>query len=461
MRRALCVLLCVALLASLVIGCSSSRNRGPARATNQAARNVAGELIDPERLLNDLYGFADMFEASISSATSELAAQSRERRIRQFAILWRIRVVTSIQNAVLDPDPRFGFLSCWAIVVQIRDSLRSIPEDDEFEIARVLLLPEVLELEERLMTMVLEYVDQETVDRARPDIEEYAARHPLQARFSAESIFYEPTERMRRSEGINEILEAPMAPFRGLQGVGDTADAIDRVAMVAARIAEIAQNLPMRSRWQTELLLLELETMTSVVDFRAHLDTVTETFTQLVERVDVLPEDLREQLEIALDNSTEAQREVQQTLSDANALVARTQETIAATQETLAQATVTAEELQVTGATWERTAEVAKQLIEELRAWGEDRKDRRPFDIVELRMAAENLTSAVQEARALLVEAQAPLADDSAAREILIEVDESMARMVNSLTIRLAGVVVLGFVLMVVYRLMFRRAGAA
>ena len=81
-----------------------------------------------------------------------------------------------------------------------------------------------------------------------------------------------------------------LVPLKPLSGVSDTAESIAQLAVVAQSATQVAKEMPQMIRWQTEMLLLELDDMDTTTTLRNELaQRVADEFGQVADAADELP----------------------------------------------------------------------------------------------------------------------------------------------------------------------------
>jgi len=246
------------------------------------------------------------------------------------------------------------------------------------------------------------------------------------------------------------VLKIPMTPFRAMEGVDRTASAIHQFSDTAERFSETVAELPESSRWQLQLLLLDLEDAEMTKSFLNSLSQLSESSTRLEKTAEKLPERLREQLTQFVEDVDKRQANLQQTLQHAEKTSLALNNTLEKLDQTVGSFSATAKDVAVTAQAWESAAKATGTVVEGLgKVKPSPQKEGSSFDIKDYRDTAEQTSQAANDIKALLAET-----------EDLLE-SGRYSSMLNGFFLRAAGLVVLIFVLAVLYRIISVRLTTA
>ncbi|NQX90432.1 MAG: hypothetical protein HRT77_17465, partial [Halioglobus sp.] len=205
------------------------------------------------RLRTQLVGFADYFSARVAATADEIAFSTHSRELQEMTLRWKLRVIPAMQAAVLVPDPRAALLDTWVLCAQNEEYLSGKQGALEFGEYQELALRTVRELKQEITNIAEGLLTPEAHAAVSEDIQALVAGSPIRGRFAIDLIRASEEIAANRDRGITELLSLPLG------GVRESAEAIDRVARVTEVLTEVLEDLPERTRWQTELLLLEME----------------------------------------------------------------------------------------------------------------------------------------------------------------------------------------------------------
>ncbi len=186
------------------------------------------------------------------------------------------------------------------------------------------------------------------------------------------------------------IVGIPLSPFRALEGVDAGAQAVRELNVTAWRFNQILAAMPRVLRWNMELLSYELARRPTVESARASLEELARSSDVFARAAETLPETLRVQASLLIQQLEESQGELRRTLADARGL--------------LGEANVAAEGFAPVAAALERTATEAERagvawtaLVQEARRPGPPAppgEESRPFDILEYERTAAQIAAA-------------------------------------------------------------------
>ncbi len=451
----------VATAAACVSGCQAKPKPSPPAWLDASSNNSSAstmQALDPVSLQSDLSLLINNFYDAGVGLSSDIAAQTDSRTIREETLRWKLRLVAATEAIQREPDPRLAFLFAWLLVEEgyygVTEGARRTTYGP--------FQPQVVEMlgraRDQMIALGYKHFDNAAIDDARDDMRQLATRNVL-ARWRASGSNKPPGElvaqRGRRSD-VGALLSIPMSPFSGIQGVADTPTAIKDASEVVAEIGTTIRHLPERVRWNAALLLYELDHLPTVVALREDVAGLNASVAQVAARVDALPQDLRD----LLTEAEAAQPELRQTLAESRAALAELDRTVQ-------RLNTLAGSIDTMSGSVQGAAEQINKMI------GRDRPadavpptqpkppDPDPITISKLIELSEKITRATQELRGLAGDLDGPIDElDAASARTMGRATADLRALLDAATWRLAGVVVLAFVLAVVYRLVFRRARA-
>jgi outer membrane murein-binding lipoprotein Lpp len=444
------MLLVVAAGVATTSGCQPKQQPAAPQSWPGSSSAATMEVIDPNRLHTDLGALINRYYSEAIGLSSDIAAKTDNRTVREQTLQWKLRVLSATQAILREPDPRLAFLFSWLLA---EEGLYAATEGSrrsafgEFQPQVVALLTRI---RAELLELGYQHFDDAVIEQARDDLRDLAS-HDVLMQWRMSGSTQPPTaltaQRGRRND-LGTLLSIPMSPFTGLQGVAGTPGAISDASDVVAEIGVVIRNLPERVRWNAELLLYELDKLPSVAALQRDVDALNASVATVAARVDALPQDMRN----LLDETEAAQPELRRTLTELRATTEQLN-TLAASINTMS------------GSVQGAAAEINTMI-------GRDKKpgdpppapkpaaaDHDPVTIGRLIELSEKITLAVKELRGLTGELEGPIAElDAASSRTVDRATDDLRTLLDAATWRLAGIVALAFVLAVIYRLVFRRA---
>jgi hypothetical protein len=216
----------------------------------QSRRAVYGRAFDTirddmSRTLFKLYvnECTSFTVAEIEFAADSIAVATDDRRVERNALLWKMNGISAAQMAGHRLDPTQSMFDLWLFIVQMRELFEREP--DLFGDQQHLALAAVDRAEAEMRQIAtLVTPDDESFTRWARTIDEFAAAGPL------EGLLFARDPNMR---SFRRVAERPEGAWQALGTIEEIA--ID----LAARSTEYANTLPKQARWQSELVLLEVE----------------------------------------------------------------------------------------------------------------------------------------------------------------------------------------------------------
>lgn len=431
--------------AALVIGCGT-----PSRGARTSSRFAAGlgQGPDPQALRADLAKFVDLYSAVVAGAMGEIAAQTQDRRVREYAFLVRARQVPRARAALLDEDPREAFVRVWAQVAYNRYWSGRGSYGRVFHEFAPMLEEASATLDEAMNDLALRHFPEEAVLETRERLESAIRTLPPGSDLSPST---EIIAAARSAEG--NPLSILLVPLRPLTGVNDAADSIAALAQVAQSALQFVKELPLMLRWQAEMLLFEFDDMETMVALREESGRLSVQLASLNATANELPQRVREETEILLNTADAATQRLGQALV----------ETRRATEEintALVQAERVSDSLRSTSQAVTSTMDATRGVLgdlEKLRAvQGERSADAEPLDLAEVTRLAQSLERAVSEARALLADVGRPLAPDSGVHQTMDRASVELRDLLNAMLWRGAALIGLAFLAALAYHAITR-----
>jgi hypothetical protein len=371
------------ILLLLLAGCASGQKE-PARA--QPTAEFAMEGVDAISLRNRLVLFADSVHAEVAGTTSEIAASTDDRSLREFTVRLKIRLIPLLYQIALQDDPREAFIDMWILTARFRQSVTVGTLGPRFGEYEDVIAASARQIEANFLDLGRRFWP-DLMDESAEEIESMAVRMPMGDVLDLQ--LYAVTGDESSTGGVGSILRSPVT---GLEGIGGTPAALDRITGVAATALQVLQNMPVIFRWHLELMLLQAGSTDTVVQTMDNLERLTQTAESLAVTAeslavtaDTLPETLRTEVETLLGGSNESLEvldntlttakgvtaDIRATVDGANQLMAGVQELTAATGEQ----EPSGDEVSRDIADYTKAAEEARALTAELRGLVDDLND--------------------------------------------------------------------------------------
>ncbi len=403
---------CLALLAlAAVLACCAG-----CRSSSESTAVLAEEGIDVLALRYDLDRFADRAIAEVVGLASTVAAETDDRAVRELTLRWKIMVVDMMAKVTDYPDPRQAFLMTWILLARDERAVTLNTPLGSFVGQEKMVGDLIAKLEEDLVSVGHRHFTEEQMAEAEVQVESFAeaslARNPKG--FSLSGI---------GSVGAG-VLRAPLAPFKG---VANTPAAIADVASAAEDFTDMLGRLPQRLRWEIELLLLGVDDMKVITDFRRDLNQLTVSFEGVAKMVESLPDEVRAELSTVLQTVEDAQPQLQATVREAKATVQEVGVVVDKAGDLAKSLAAMVGQVEEAAAALEKTAEAAKDVVVMTTKPGEPKPPRDPdakrFDITEYTEVAVQTGDAISQARGLLGDLDKSLAADGGVEQVIGRVE--------------------------------------
>ena len=344
-----------------------------------------------DRLLRaELIGFSDTFSAVVGGAMDDIAAESKDRSVREQTLRFKLRSIPTMQDIVGARNARYAFLNAYMLCVYLVRYLRDGDGQGIFAEGQALALQTLEQMRDDVEAIGRRFLEAEDFASIQKDVGKLADGFPLRGRFAADLM-----EAARQAEksgvGFTSLFKIPLG------GVSEGAEAIDRFASVASVFTKVVEDLPERTRWQSELLILNLETSELFVALREDVDRLSLAAEEIAKTGRSLPADVRAETEALLSSLDDREKGLLPMLDELNHALTRGQ---SLTQD-----------MTVAGRVWNETAGSVGEVLDSIHAFSDDgqtetapQEESRPFDIREYTQAAESIRAGSVELRALLDE---------------------------------------------------------
>jgi len=364
------------------------------------ARRVTGWLglgtryeggITREELQQGLLLLGTRFVVGVTAATDAITASVTPREINRRALLWKVRVVPLVQRATSLADPQESFVGLLTLAIAQRQYLSDGAGATLFEDQQAVAVETARAIEEDALALGARFLSPKALEAVRWQVEELVWRNPIRGVFLFETIIeaYRTTD---SSGAFDWVIAIPLSPFRALEGVDAGAQAIREFNITAQQFADLVGRLPERLRWESELLLYDVESRETMRSITDSLAAVGESAMRLSESAARLPADVRAESQALLAELDARHGSLQRILADARA-------GLADLDAGLGKANELALQLDRVGVTWQGVASTLRGP--------EGEREGRPFDITEYERTAARIESASNAVRELAVELRA------------------------------------------------------
>ncbi len=423
-------------------------------------------------LVSALEDFEEYFDAVVADAASEIEWQAPDREMRKAAVLWKVRMTTECRVATNQPDPAAALIDTWTLCTRMRAYMADGLGKDLFGELQPIAVDAARQLEDRIAHIAETYLPADKFVAAREAVEGYAMEHPIGGVFDRKRAPRMSKE--KEGQTLLEMMMTPLEPFRAIGQFNRGADSLRDMSLTADRFADIVEDLPSSVRWQTQLLLMNLEEAEAIRSTLNSMETFSQSTRRIADTAEALPKELREEASAWLDEVEARQGTVQETLSEARETAASIERSVGRVDEIAQRVDRTVNESSEVAGAWRQTAEAVRLAVAEMnRLKGEDAQEvdgdgeSGGFDVRQYGQTAGEIQSAATELRQLVgdihalagspVLPQSVATIDARAQATLGDAMLGLRGVVDHLAWRLGQLALLVFVLAVVYRWTGRR----
>jgi len=243
------------------------------------------------------------------------------------------------------------------------------------------------------------------------------------------------------------VIQAPLTSLNPTSGLSDTALAVQNFSDEVSRVRTEMSYMPSALRWNTQLLLMELEEKVNLAGMAAGVAQVGASAESLAATAKALPQDLRAQLTTFAEELGKPQSQLQATMREANTTLETSQKTAQAVEAMGRTLTGTFEGFTKVMATFEPDPDAAPTPP------GEEGP---PFDINDYGRTAEKVTETAKALNALLSEADG-LSNRQQPPALLVDMEATARAIVDRAALAAGALVLFTAVVAFGYRLAVSR----
>ena len=275
--------------------------------------------------------FATAFNLRVRRAADHIIAEcGADSAIHRRAIEWKLEFIPFVWNAVTTPDVRLAFMNTWIVTSYMVFHFTEDAGKDDFGELQTLAIDVANRLEDEIEEIATAFIPEKQLEKAREDVSRFVRNNPIGIGGSGGKDSVTWTSHVRSS--FTWLAKVPLAPFRAFGGISEGAAAVRQVASVVERSNRVVEGLPSTLRWEIQLLLLDVNESGLLVSLTESFKVVAEAATRIATVVESLPEELRAEILGLLDDADPRLAEIRAAIGDANAVVAESRAAIADVQ---------------------------------------------------------------------------------------------------------------------------------
>ncbi|MHC4757343.1 MAG: hypothetical protein ACYTE8_01675 [Planctomycetota bacterium] len=404
--------------------------------------------ISLEELREELNNFEDFWTNTYSFAINDIEKFMPDVRTRNTTLRLRVRIPEALHTMLEHQDPIIAFLETWGLCVRTTQYFESGAGRDLFGEHQKIIIRAAKDNEAEIERIGELFLDNQLFNETKTNLKTFAATNPIQETYS-KAIVYATAVKQGEPNPFVETISLPLAPFRAMEGVDRGAIAIDRFTDTAQNFTNVVEKLPETSRWQMQLLFYDLEDTDTIKSIVESTNKISDSSAKLAQTADILPQRIRDEAVILIEEVDKKQKNIQTTLQQAeNTAVA----VDSALQNAVNAANAfddTADTVTSTTNSWQQAAKATTEAIHEIQNLIPKREPgtESSFKITDVRDAAEEFGQTVTHVRDLTADLNTLIASED------FQSLYSLAmKLPNKITWRLALLILLTFLLTLGYR---------
>lgn len=400
------------------------------------------------------------YNTVVHRAARAITESDASGTVKRQAIQYQIATLTACRRARLLPNQLVALLELWTMAVQRRDFLGGDQARAELGEAAGHGLAAETAMVDFIEGAAREVLPADALAAAKKEVEAFSAAHPVRD--------FQREWNTGRQTGRGESVFSQVVKIVPSLGIKKAAGSISEVAESVNAMGDVVQDIPQVTRWQTQLLLYDLDENESVAATRRNFERISESVARATGIAERLPAELQAQLSKTLDEIDTKQEGLRRTLEDAGAVakeagaaVRELRATVKEAEGSVASVERAAESFARAGEAWEPAlAELGK--ITGPASPGPSEPGPDP-NIENLARAAESFGATAKELHAALVEVRGMLQGgevDQVSRNAQGTVDHTtdrLAGLVDHITWRAVQLVLVVAAAALAYRLAVRR----
>lgn len=398
---------------ALAAGCQGVASRE----SDQRSVSTSVQLREPatESLRAELEPFVEFAESRVEETVGLIQSEATDRGARRAALAWRLEILPEMRDDLQSKPPLAMLLDSWALWLRISEYLRAGEGRALFGEHQPRAVRAAADVQRAAEALARKHLPADAYADVVQRVNAYARAHPIGGVFAHRNV-----EDFAQAEEARGVADAMLGlPLRAIQQMGKGLDPTVGLAQAVDRLTLLMRDYPALVRWQTELLLMEIEQLESMQTTVAGIRDVSDASQRVATVAEELPQRLREQVDALLADLDARQPELRTTLSELRDTVIQVETTSSSVRQTVQEVTQAGVVLTETAHAVESTLG-AIQALRTPHASGVPEADSaaapRPFDVQDYEHAADALTGAAREIRTLLEDVRDLIAGDTLAR---------------------------------------------
>jgi uncharacterized protein YicC (UPF0701 family) len=283
-----------AAVACVAVAGSCAVKRPKQTAAMRAANTVTASTAEMRHWTNDL---AIVVVTTVERAANLVRDETDDREVEELALIWKIRSVSTVQQAAFRSDPLIAFVDLWTLIEQQRQYVVRGEGRGRFGELEPFVIDTLDWLFDYASESYLRVSDGSEHERIKAQVIEWAAKYPIEAPL------------LRRQSMVSEVTD--LLGLESSAGLGALGSLDERLEVLIERMPFYTEYLPKQAVWQAELALLQssegfredtglaqLQNLQALEGIRVELDRVAD----VTDRLNTIIEDQREAILAKVDD---------------------------------------------------------------------------------------------------------------------------------------------------------------
>ena len=393
-----CIVICFFASAIFISGC------GEKSYSSLGGTKTPKSQISKEDLRDEINKFEDYAVLTIKQAVTKLDEASPGRKTLKTNIISRVRLIQAFRVMAQQDDPVIAFIDTWALSKRVQMYFEEGEGSVLYTNNQPIIIGASKQIEAEIENIGKRFMNGNDFNQTNKLISNFARQNPIKESFSNLLVYATETVPGQPSP-FSQVVSIPMAPFKALEGVDRTAAAIYGVRGSMERFSDIIESLPESTRWELLLLLSELEDVEVVRQFLDNMTKFSDSSVKISNSTDTLPQRLREEAAILIEEIDKKQSNLQVTIDKAQAAAVEIEKTLSKAKEVVESASKTVEDVNETALAWKPAADSTTALLQVIDGWIKmptSKDESSKFKITDYKETAQEVAKAAAEVRGLL-----------------------------------------------------------
>lgn len=289
---------------------SCGDNRGSTVSTSGGA--TASAKPAAESLRGALHQYLDRLRTTVTNTATRIQAQHPDNKVRRVCLLWQVQTNEVCLDIAYRRNLMVGLVQTWYWTVAMERFLIVGEGQALFGGHQEMACASATILRQECESLAARFIDEKPYADLKADIESSAGKGEL---FTATSQKRNDTmERFLSATRIESLFHIVLSPFDALSGVGKGADSLEELTRIADRAAVLAERYPQLISLHLQMAAIEVQEQEAPAQAFADAHRLTLAGEQLGETLRGMPERLRREAQVLLEQSGPVQADARVTL---------------------------------------------------------------------------------------------------------------------------------------------------